>query len=384
MSFPRYAIAMYHYSKYIVRHLVHSTLLITFSLTSIVWLTQALRFIDFIVNQGVSIMVFLQLTLLLIPSLLLMILPPALFCAVLFVYNKLKLDSELIVMQAAGLSRWKLAAPALQVAMAVTLISYGIALYLQPMSYNRFRDMQSFLRNNYVSILLQEGVFSNPVRGLTVFIRERRNDGTLEGILVHDNRQMDIPVTMMAEEGRLVETSQGPRFLLLNGNRQEVRDGRISFLMFENYTMDISLYAQAMGVRPPDAQELYITQLFTPDETISPPEQQKRYAEGHQRLVWPMYPLCLTLVAMAVLLSGEFNRRGNWQRIALAVGCAVVIMFTAVGMRGVMAMHPPLTFLTYLLLIVPAALSCWVIADHAQRKPTPASTLAPPPEEVTP
>ena len=66
---------MYRYSTYIARHLVHSTLLITFSLTSIVWLTQALRFIDFIVNQGVSIMIFLRLTVLLIPSLVLMILP---------------------------------------------------------------------------------------------------------------------------------------------------------------------------------------------------------------------------------------------------------------------------------------------------------------------
>src|SRR3982750_4538880 len=104
---------MYRYNKYIARHLIHSTLLITFSLTSIVWLTQALRFIDFIVNQGVSITVFLHLTMLLVPSLMLMILPPALFCSVLFVYNKLNMDSELVVMQAMGLSRWRLAAPAL-------------------------------------------------------------------------------------------------------------------------------------------------------------------------------------------------------------------------------------------------------------------------------
>ena len=127
------------------------------------------------------------------------------------------MDSELVVMQAAGLSRWRLSAPALQVAVGVTAIAYVIALYLQPVSYTRFRDMQSFLRNNYVSILLQEGVFSNPVEGLTVFIRERDADGILHGILVHDNRNPKNPITMMAEEGKLVETPQGPRFLLKNG-----------------------------------------------------------------------------------------------------------------------------------------------------------------------
>jgi len=359
---------MYHYSKYIARHLVHSTLLITFSLTSIVWLTQALRFIDFIVNQGVSIMIFLKLTLLLIPSLLLMILPPALFCSVLFVYNKLKLESELIVMQAAGLSRWRLGIPAMQVAAGVMLFAYFIALYLQPVSYSRFRDMQSFLRNNYVSILLQEGVFSNPVEGLTVFIRERNKDGVLHGILVHDNRDPSAPVTMMAEEGRLVETPQGPRFLLVNGNRQAMDNNKLSFLTFDNYTLDISLYAQAMKARSPDTQEMYVTQLFIPDDKVSLLENQKRTAEGHQRLLWPAYVFSLTMVALSVLLSGQFNRRGHWQRIAVAVACGVVIMFTAVGLRGMMALHPAMIPLAYLNLIVPALIAWWVMGDHANAK----------------
>ncbi|NBO18635.1 MAG: LptF/LptG family permease [Proteobacteria bacterium] len=276
---------MYQYNKYIVRHLVHSTLLITFSLTSIVWLTQALRFIDFIVNQGISVMLFLQLTLLLVPSLLLMILPPALFCAVLFTYNKLKMDSELIVMQAVGLSRWRLAMPALQMGALVMLIGYFIAFWLQPVSYGKFKDMQSFLRNSYVSLLLQEGVFSNPVNGLTVFIRDRDKEGILHGILVHDNRMPDDQVTMMAEQAQLVETPQGPRFLLTNGNRQEVHNDRLSFLTFDNYTMDLSFYTKSMGARYPDTQEMYISQLLTYDPAVSEGENRKRYAEGQQRLI---------------------------------------------------------------------------------------------------
>ena len=359
---------MYQYSKYIVKNLVHSTLLITFSLTSIVWLTQALRFIDFIVNQGVSIMVFLQLTLMLVPSLLILILPPALFCSVLFVYNKLKLDSELIVMQAAGLSRIRLAVPAIQVAVGVTLIGYFITMYLQPVSYGRFREMQSFLRNNYVSILLQEGVFSNPVKGLTVFIRERNKDGTLHGILVHDNRQIDMPITMMAEEGKLVETPQGPRFLLLNGNRQEMRDGRLSFLTFENYTMDISLYTQSIGTRALDAQEQFLPDLLKDNDRLSANENQKRHAEAHQRILWPVYSLSLTLVALAVGLSGEFNRRGNWQRIAIAIVCGIVVIIAGVGFRSMMALRPAMIYVAYVNLLVPIALSLWVLADHQKRR----------------
>lgn len=357
---------MYRYNKYIIRHLVHSTLLITFSLTSIVWLTQALRFVEFIVNQGVSINVFLHLTVLLIPSLLMMILPPAVFCAVLFTYNKLTSDSELVVMQAMGLSHWRLARPALIVAGSAMLFTYMIAFYIQPASYKQFKEMQYILRDKYVSLLVQEGVFSNPVEGLTVFIRERDAAGKLHGILVHDNRQPNKSITMMAESGRLVETPQGPRFLLENGNRQEMTDGRLSLLNFESYTLDISFYTDTINTHKPDVQELFMPELlgYGDESNITQADAVKRRAEANQRIVWPGYTLSLTLLALATLFSGQFNRRGQWQRISIAVGIATFLLFSAVGLRGAMSVQPMIIPLAYLNLLLPSIIMCWVISDH--------------------
>ena len=373
---------MYQYSKYIARQLVHATLLITFSLTSIVWLTQALRFIDFIVNQGVSIVIFLKLTVLLIPSLLLMILPPAMFCSLLFMYNKLKTDSELVVLQAAGLSRWKLAMPAIQVGGMMMVLAYVTALYLQPLSYSRFREMHMFLRNNYASILLQEGVFSSPVDGLTVFVRERERNGTLHGILVHDNRDPQTAITMMADEGQLVETPQGPRFLLKDGNRQEMRNGKTSFLNFQSYALDMSLYTKDMSSHNVDPRELYMRDLFTYDDSVSAAENLKRRAEAHQRLIWPAYVFALTLVAVATLLSGEFNRRGHWRRIVLACLFGMVIMFSAVGLRGMMALHAFMVPVAYANALVPMLASAWVLSDHVRRKLANANHAAIPQEHM--
>jgi lipopolysaccharide export system permease protein len=308
--------------------------------------------------------IFLELTMLLIPSLLLLILPPALFCALLFVYHKLKTDSELVVMQSMGLSSWRLARPALYVATAVTAFAYFIALYLQPLSTQKFRDMQYFLRNNYASILLQEGVFSSPVDGLTVFIRERDSQGTLKGILVHDNRDEASAITMMAEEGKLVQTPQGPRFLLAKGNRQEMKNDKLSLLNFDSYTMDISLYDKGMSTRYTEAQELFTSELLTPEEGISEREQKKRFAEAHQRFTWPLYPLCLTLVGLSVILSGQFNRRGHWQRNMIAVLCALVIVFSAVGMRGIVANNPQLTFLLYVNVLLPIVVASWYLRER--------------------
>ena len=119
-----------------------------------------------------------------------------------------------------------------------------------------------------------------------------------------------------------------------------------------------------MTARPKDVQEMFLPELLVDDSTLTPQENRKRYAEAQQRIIWPAYSLCLALVAVAVLLSGQFNRRGHWHRIAIAVVCGIVILFTAIGLRGLMATHPIMIVVAYLNLFAPAALALWVLGDR--------------------
>lgn len=337
---------MRQYVLYIMKHLAWPTLLITASLTGVIWLTQALRFVDFIINRGLSIGDFIYITSLLFPSLLMLLVPISLFVAVVFTYNKLLADSELIVLRAAGLSRWQLAKPAILVAMVTTIFCYALSFYILPLANRQFTDMRSFLRDNYTSVLLQEEVFNTPVDGLTVFVRERDSDGYLRGILVHDNRLTHNPITMMAEEGRLVQSPSGPQFYLVKGIRQEVRKGRISWLNFDQYTLDIRFYTGAMRKRERDADEKYLDELFT-NEGMTEKERAQHRAEGHQRITWPLYNLALALLAVAILLSGEFNRRGQWKRIVIAGVAAMIVALAGVGLRNLVVKQPTMIPLMY-------------------------------------
>ncbi len=362
---------MKHYVLYIMKHLGWPTLLITASLTCIIWLTQALRFIDFIVNRGLSIGDFIYITSLLFPSLLLLLVPVSLFIAVLFTYNKLTSDSELVVMRAAGLSRWQLARPALYVACITTGFCYVLSLYLLPLSNRQFNDMRSFLRDNYTSVLLQEEVFNTPVEGLTVFVRERDQDNNLRGILVHDNRIEHNPITMMAEEGSLIQTAQGPRFFLVRGIRQELRKGRISWLNFDSYTLDISFYTGVMRQRERDPDEKYLEELFTADGKDDKDRLHLR-AEGHQRIVWPLYNIVLACFGVAVLLSGEFNRRGQWKRIVAASCGGIVLALIAIGLRNFVVKQPAMVPLMYVLVIAVLSGCCYVLFMRRHHRRTPA------------
>src|SRR5690606_35501108 len=105
-----------------------------------------------------------------LPSLLGFLLPVALAISALYTYHKLLADSELVVLKSAGLGRWQLARPAVCFAVGIVLLAYVISLYLLPVSYRQYKDMQAFPRDNYASLLMQDGVFNSPVDGLTVFI----------------------------------------------------------------------------------------------------------------------------------------------------------------------------------------------------------------------
>ena len=87
-------------TRYLVTRLFGATLFITFAVTGVVWLSQSLRFIDLIINRGLSVVTFLELTLLLLPTFLAVIVPLALFCAVMYTYHRLTVDSELVVLRA--------------------------------------------------------------------------------------------------------------------------------------------------------------------------------------------------------------------------------------------------------------------------------------------
>ncbi len=90
--------------RYILRIAAVAFFACLFALTAIIWLTQALRELNLVTGKGQTILLFLEVTMLSVPALVMIIAPLALFIAILYTLNRLNSDSELIVMNAAGLS----------------------------------------------------------------------------------------------------------------------------------------------------------------------------------------------------------------------------------------------------------------------------------------
>jgi lipopolysaccharide export system permease protein len=355
---------MHRHQRYILRQLLGPFILISIGLTAVIWLTQSLRFVDLIVNKGLSLSAFLYFSMLLLPTFLGVILPIALFSAILFTYNKLVIDSEMVSMRSAGLGPWSLAAPAISLAAFVCVLVYAINLYFIPTSFREFKSRQFIARADFSSVLLQEGVFTNLIDDVTVYVRARDSSGELRGILVHDSRVAGQPVTMMAERGALVKTEQGPRFVLLNGNRQEINKlhGQLSLLYFDSYALDLGHLAEDPTNRWREPRERYLHELFNPGDGYDDQRNLgKFWAEAHQRIVSPLFAFALTGIALATLLNGQLNRRGQWRRILIGIGAAFAFEAIGLGLVNAVSKTPDLAPLMYINVVVTLSIAFYLL-----------------------
>jgi lipopolysaccharide export system permease protein len=323
-------------SRHILKYLLTSLLFLTTVLTTGVWLTQSLRFVDVIVNQNVSVGGYFSLVGFLIPDLIAIVLPICLLLSILFTYNKLIADHELSIFRSCGLSNWRLARPTLTLALCMACLVAFINIYIVPISFRNLRDMEYKLRNEFSSNFVQDGMF-NSLRGVTVYARTRAINGDLTGVFIHSIGQLQTatqqkrsPFTIVAQHGTIVEKDGKKSILMLfNGTRQEKdeKTGKISFFHFETLNYDLDQLAANIQERMIKPYERSLGDLLNPpdEETLHPRTKAQLNSEGHQRLLSPLLTILFSLIGLSALLPQEFNRRGRQKRIFLAICIAACV-----------------------------------------------------------
>lgn len=311
-------------SQYIFRTTFGAFLLVLISLTAVIWVTQALRDIDLMTSQGQTILVFVGITGLIIPLLVLVIAPIALLIAAAHTLNKLSTDSEIIVMNAAGMSPWFLFRAFMSVAIVVSIIVMAISAYFAPKGLRMLRDWLTEVRANVVSTIVQPGRFTSIQANVTLHIRERQRNGQLVGIFLDDQRNPNERITVLAETGELLDNDNGTFLVLQKGlvQRQEIGKVDPTMVVFDRYAFDLSQFAGTGQAVKYSIRERYLWQLLFPDPKdqfyIEQPGQFR--AELHDRLVAPLYPIAFVVIAFAYLGAPRTNRQSRTLSMIGAIG----------------------------------------------------------------
>ncbi len=318
--------------RYIFRTTFGAFLMVLVSLTSCIWITQALREVDLMTSQGQTILVFIGITSLVIPQLVLVIAPVAMVVAAAHILNKLATDSEIIVMNGAGMRPFRLLMPFMAVTVIASVMLTAISAYAAPESLRLLRRWISEVRTDLVSNIVQPGRFIQIEAGLAFNIRERRPNGLLVGLLMDDRRDPAQRVTIVAERGELLKNDNGNFLLLENGSiqRHETKQRDPNIVLFDRYAFDLSQFSTGSQTVRLSVRERYLWELLSPDANDPTYQQQPGQfrAELHDRILAPIYPFAFVLIAFAFLGAPRTTRQSPaWSMTGVILAVAGLRLF---------------------------------------------------------
>ena len=156
-----------------------------------------------------------------------------------------------------------------------------------------------------------------------------------------------------------------------NGNRQEVNPGtgRFSLLYFDRYTVELTDFGDTPQTRWREPKERFLHELLAPGANRL--DQQYRLellAEGHNRIVGPLYCLVFVVISMAALLAGEFDRRGQAKRILVAIACVAALEGISLALHDLSTRSLAVVPAMYAVVIVSTALGLYILLRKPSRR----------------
>lgn len=334
-------------------------------------LTQSLSNVDLISGYSETALTFVKVTLLALPHLTALLVPLALFIAVLSTLNRLSGDSELVVAQASGLGRFGMITPVVRLAVYVMIVNLAINLFVQPVAYREMRRALHALRSDVAASLITPGAFTQLGDGVTIYARERDRSGRMQDILIDDTRGTE-QATLAAREGVVVRTDDRSVMVLIDGNRQEIDEaGELFYGSFTRTEFDLGEFIGPVDAMFFKESDRFLHELIWPDAgTIARHGGPERaWAEAHYRLSSPLYSLAFALIAAAAFLAGDHSRMGHSRRVMMAVAAGMTMRLVGFGVQSASADDAAMNIAQYLVPLAGAAGALAVIYWPARRRP---------------
>jgi lipopolysaccharide export system permease protein len=358
--------------RYILVQLLGPFIFFMLVFAGILWLNQALKVIDLVVDNGQSGLVFLEISLYLLPKTMEAVVSLAAFSASVFLTNRLFTESELVIIMNAGRGPFAIAKPYFIFGFLAFALVFSLTHYITPKSVEAFNETSFEIRKDFVVKVIQEGEFVNPDKGVTLFFGETRLDGGLTDIFIQED-SIDGVSTYIAPSGRLLTDTDEPKLLLINGTIQQYAPTGQSLTIgqFETLSYDLSQFGDGLPNRAVSELEYTtpaLVNLITAQHNSD--KNSSYFLQIHRRILDALIAFAAPLVGVSVLLVGRFQRTGFLLRI---IGSVIVVIgvFSIQGaaITGI-SESPKLWPLAYLPSIL-TFLLCWFLLWYGGRSSRP-------------
>ena len=325
--------------KYFFHEFVSYFLVILFAFAAIIWTIQAVNFLDLVIDDGHAFKIYILYSFLTIPKVLTKLIPFAFLIASILTILKLEKDNELILLWTSGLNKIHIVNLILRISLLIMLLQHLMASVINPETLNFSRTLLKNSELQFVPSLLKEKQFNDTVKGLTIFVDKKNDDGTYENILIRDDISVLTQVssesssTIFAKSAYLTENEKS--LILLNGNIQKIEpDNDISIIKFEKTEIKFSGLS-TKTISEPKIQETSTIQIIncmkSKNKNMHNCKKQEKNlrdtkAEINRRFGMPIFIPLIALISCFLLRSSKEEKiPGLYRYVCFAVGFAILV-----------------------------------------------------------
>ncbi|WP_199671896.1 LPS export ABC transporter permease LptF [Pseudooceanicola sediminis] len=363
---------MPRFDRYLLSQLMTLFAFFALVLVAIYWINSAVRLFDQLISENQSSWVFLEYTALTLPNVIRNTLPMSVFAAAVYVTNRLSGDSELVVMQATGFSPWRLARPALIFGLITAVLMTVMTNFLVPASQQQIQRRNHEISQNVTARLLSEGSFLHPSAGVTFYIREIDEDGTLRDVFLSDRRTPGEPQTYTAARAYIINANDDPegvpepKMVMVDGLAQDfhAETGKLFTTHFQDFSYDIAGLVNASDYLGISLRTAPTWQMMTRPQQVADltGDQIGRIVqEAHGRVTQALVCIVAALIGFAALQIGGFSRFGVWKQIVFAILLLVIVKFAEGVVTGPVRKDATLWPILYLPVLLGLAISCLLL-----------------------
>jgi lipopolysaccharide export system permease protein len=318
-----------------------------FTISTIIWVLQAVNYLDFIIEDGHGFFVYFNYTLLSFPKILSKIYPYALFLSISYILLKYENNNELVIFWNFGINKIKFINFFIKLSFIFILLNLVLNSVIAPLSQDKAR---SFIRSSDLDLfesILKPKKFIDIVENLTIYFDEKKKNGDLKNIFLKDNLDTNDFQITFAKKGVLEMRDNRKVMVLYDGKTINNISGKISEFKFSKTDFNISKF-NSTTTTSTKTQENSTKELFEcflvlkkiKDKDIESnfdkpynfnncrlSNLENIYSILYQRLIKPFYSIFLIMIALLLILKSKDDHTFSKYKLKIYILGFLFIIF---------------------------------------------------------
>ena len=328
-------------------------LLVSISFSLIVWVIQAVNFLDIVTEDGHGLKVYFLYTLLSLPKIFSKILPFIYFISLFYIILKYENENELIIFWTIGIKKIEFVNVLLKFSIFYLILQLLFTTYIVPTTLDKAR---SYIRGSNVDLfssIIQEKKFIDAVKDLTIFVEEKNINGDLKNIFLKEKIGENEYQTIIAKEGKIKKYDIKTTLLLFDGKIINNNNKKINSFEFSKTEINLSKFTTKTTTHP-KIQEIgtydvlacivrlknfnngYISNVFITNKKLNncvAENLNDTFQEIFKRLISPFYLLTLSLIACLIIIKSKDDYEYFKHKFGLFILGIITIIISEISIK---------------------------------------------------